>query len=404
MTYLGASTNVGTASSRARRSRLGRLRLLLVGSVVGALLAVSAPAVAAAGDAGYIVVLKDAKSSSAAVAKAHGRQYGVSASQVYAHALRGYAARLDAAQLRSLRADRSVAMVVPDGIATIDETQTGATWGIDRIDQRKLPLSGSFTYSNTGAGVTAYVIDTGIRISHSEFGGRASSGWDFVDNDADASDCNGHGTHVAGTIGGATYGVAKGVDLVAVRVLDCFGSGLWSGIIAGIDFVTAEHEAGEPAVANMSLGGGANLAVDQAVKNSIADGVAYAVAAGNANAPACIFSPARVPEAMTSGASTITDAKASFSNYGSCMDWFAPGQAVTSAWRSSDTATNTISGTSMASPHTAGVAALYLESSPAATPATVHKALASSATTRRITGIDRRFYPGTANLLLFTDH
>ena len=403
MTYLGASM-VGTASERARRTQMGRLRLLLVGSVVGALLAVSAPAVGAAGDAGYIVVLKDAGSSSAAVAKEHGKRYGVSASQVYAHALRGYAARLDAGQLRSLRADRSVAMVVPDGIATIDETQTGATWGIDRIDQRKLPLSGSFTYSNTGAGVTAYVIDTGIRISHSEFGGRATSGWDFVDNDARRERLQRARDARRRHIGGTTYGVAKGVDLVAVRVLDCSGSGLWSGIIAGIDFVTAQHQAGEPAVANMSLGGGANIALDQAVKNSIADGVAYAVAAGNSNAPACIFSPARVPEAMTVGASTITDAKASFSNWGSCMDWFAPGQAITSAWRTSDSATNTISGTSMASPHTAGVAALYLESNPAATPATVHKAIASAATTRRITGIDRRFYPGTANLLLFTDH
>lgn len=386
-----------------RRTDNGRRRLLLVALAIVALLSTAAPGVAATGDGAYIVVLKEGAAASVRDARDHGKNFGVTATQVYGHALHGYAGRLDAAQLRALRADPTVAAVVPDGLATIDETQTGATWGLDRIDQRRLPLSGTFTFTNTGAGITAYVIDTGVRTSHAEFGGRARSGWDFVDGDADASDCNGHGTHVAGTIGGATYGVAKGVDLVAVRVLDCGGSGLWSGVIAGIDFVTADHEAGEPAVANMSLGGGANIAVDLAVKNSIADGVAYAVAAGNSNAPACQFSPARVPEAMTSGASTISDAKASFSNWGSCMDWFAPGQSVTSAWRTSDSATNTISGTSMASPHTAGVAALYLQSSPGASPAAVHKALASAATTRRITGIDRRFYPGTADLLLFTD-
>jgi subtilisin family serine protease len=365
---------------------------------------VSAPGASAGGDGAYIVVLKGSATGSALAARENGRRHGVSPTRLYSSALLGYAARLNVVQLGSLRADSSVAMVVADGIASIDDTQAGATWGLDRIDQHKLPLSGTFTYGNTGAGVTAYVIDTGIRITHSEFGGRARSGWDFADGDADASDCNGHGTHVAGTIGGTTYGVAKDVELVAVRVLDCGGFGLWSSIVAGIDYVTAQHQAGDPAVANMSLGGGANLAIDLAVKNSIADGVSYAVAAGNSNLQACLFSPARVPEAMTVGASTATDAKASFSNWGSCMDWFAPGQAITSAWGSSDTATNTISGTSMASPHTAGVAALYLQSHPAASPAAVQKALASGATTRRITGIDRRFYPGTANLLLFTNY
>jgi subtilisin family serine protease len=382
---------------------MARFALVTAATLLALLLPV-APGALAGGSADYIVVLRDAAAAPATVAKAHGKRYGASATRVYSHALKGYAARLDARQLSDVRADSAVDYVVPDGIATIDDTQTGATWGIDRIDQHKLPLSGTFTYSNTGAGVTAYVIDTGIRMTHTEFGGRATSGWDFINNDADASDCNGHGTHVAGTIGGTTYGVAKDVALVAVRVLDCFGFGPWSAIIAGIDFVTAEHQPGEPAVANMSLGGGANLAVDQAVRNSIADGVSYAVAAGNSNASACAFSPARVAEAMTSGASTSTDSKASFSNWGSCMDWFAPGQGITSAWNSGDSATNTISGTSMASPHTAGVAALYLQSFPSASPASVQKALGSAATRRVISGLHRLLNPGTPNLLLFTNY
>jgi aqualysin 1 len=381
-----------------------RNRLALTAGAVVVLLLPVAPVAFAGGSRDYIVVLKDSAASSASEVASHARGSGALVRYTYSHALKGFAARLDAQQLSALRADSAVDYIVADGVMTIDTTQTGATWGLDRIDQRRLPLSGTFSYTKNGAGVTAYVIDTGVRLTHNEFGGRATSGWDFIDNDADASDCNGHGTHVAGTIGGSTYGVAKGVSIVAVRVLDCGGSAPTSVVIAGIDFVTDDHQTGEAAVANMSLGGGANIALDQALRNSIADGVSYAVAAGNSNYNACAFSPARVGEAMTSGASTIADKKASFSNWGPCMDWFAPGQDITSAWRTSDTATNTISGTSMASPHTAGVAALYLQANPSASPDAVQKALRSGATARRISGLSKLLYPSTANLLLFTNY
>jgi subtilisin family serine protease len=227
--------------------------------------------------------------------------------------------------------------------------------------------------------VIAYVIDTGIQFSHVDFGGRAVSGYDAVDGGT-ADDCNGHGTHVAGTVGGSTYGVAKEVRLVAVRVLDCGGSGSISGVIAGIDWVTANHQAGRPAVANMSLSGRVSTALDNAVARSIEDGITYAVAAANgdvAGVPqdACASSPARVAAAMTVGASDRTDAPASFSNYGPCVDLFAPGVGITSDWYTSTTATNTISGTSMATPHVTGVAALYLQTEPGASPATVSSAI-----------------------------
>ncbi len=307
------------------------------------------------------------------------REHGVRPDYVYTHALTGFAGFISDAARQGLLRDNRVVRVEPDGIATIVATQTNATWGLDRVDQRALPLSTSYTYNNTGAGVRAYIIDTGIRFAHAEFGSRAVTGYDAVDGGS-ADDCNGHGTHVAGTVGGSTYGLAKGVTLVGVRVLNCSGSGTWSGVIAGIDWVTGNHAPGTPAVANLSLGGGANSSVDAAVRRMITDGVATAIAAGNGNAggraqDACKYSPARVAEAMTIGATNSTDTKASWSNYGNCIDWFAPGVGITSAWYTSNSATNTISGTSMATPHTAGVAALYLQSNPASSAEAVRNAL-----------------------------
>jgi subtilisin family serine protease len=320
----------------------------------------------------FIVTLKE-RTNPAAVARAQ----GVRPDYVYTHALNGFAGAISDAARQGLLRDNRVVRVEPDGIATIVTTQPGATWGLDRVDQTALPLNQTYNYTNTGAGVRAYIIDTGIRFDHSEFGGRASSGYDAVDGGS-ADDCNGHGTHVSGTVGGSTYGVAKGVTLVAVRVLNCSGSGTWSGVIAGMDWVTAHHSG--PSVANMSLGGGANTSVDDAVRRMIASGVATAIAAGNGNQggraqDACKYSPARVAEAMTIGATDRTDTKASWSNYGACVDWFAPGVGITSAWYSSNTATNTISGTSMATPHTAGVAALYLQGNTGGTPQQVRDAL-----------------------------
>ncbi|OSC53636.1 serine protease, partial [Streptomyces sp. 4F] len=253
------------------------------------------------------------------------------------------------------------------------------SWGLDRIDQQNRPLDSSYTYPDSaGQGVTAYVIDTGVRITHSDFGGRASYGYDAIDNDNTAQDGHGHGTHVAGTVAGSAYGVAKQAKVVGVRVLDNSGSGTTAQVVAGIDWVA--RNAAKPAVANMSLGGGADSALDAAVRNAIASGVTFVVAAGNESTNASTKSPARVTEAITVGATTSSDARASYSNYGSVLDLFAPGSSITSAWNSGDSATNTISGTSMASPHVAGAAALHLADNPSATPAQVASALTSAAT------------------------
>jgi subtilisin family serine protease len=267
---------------------------------------------------------------------------------------------------------------------------------LDRIDQRDLPLNTTYNYNNTGADVRAYIIDTGIRTTHNEFGGRATWGTNTAGGPDD--DCHGHGTHVAGTVGGSTYGVAKGVSLVAVKVLNCAGSGTTTGVISGINWVAANGI--EPAVANMSLGGGASTALDNAVNNAVASGITFAVAAGNSSADACNYSPARAGNAITVGATTSTDARASYSNFGGCVDIFAPGSGITSAWKNSNSAKKTISGTSMATPHVTGVAALYLQGHPSANPGTVAGALTSSASTNKISNPGS----GSPNLLLFTNY
>src|SRR5439155_1358610 len=311
------------------------------------------------------------------------------------HAINGFAAYMTEQQALSLSEDSRVRFVEEDSVVEALATENNPPWGLDRIGQRDLPLNHVYSYTTTGAGVNAYIIDTGIRRTHTQFGGRALVGFDAVGDGQNTNDCNGHGTHVSGTVGGSTFGVAKSVRLFAVRVLSCSGSGSTSGVIAGVDWVTAHHIS--PAVANMSLGGGVSTALDTAVRNSISSGVTYAIAAGNSNTNAASSSPARVTEAITVGATTINDARSSFSNFGSVVDIFAPGSSILSAYNTSDTATATLSGTSMATPHVTGVAARILQATPTASPATVRNQIVSNATTNRLSGIPT----GTSNRLLF---
>jgi subtilisin family serine protease len=399
-----------TAVASAATATLGGL----AGTAVAA---PSAPAVGTISGAGaegaipgsYIVVLKPGTPAAdlvTATSRELVRKYGGTVAGNYLSTVRGFHLQATAGEAARLAADPSVAFVEQDAMvdgkalpapaASITQSKKLA-WGLDRLDQRSLPLSKSYTYKSASA-ITAYVIDTGIRTSHKEFGGRATSGWDFVDGDATANDCHGHGTHVAGTIGGATYGVAKDVKLIGLRVLGCDGSGSFSDFIAAVDWVTSHAQL--PAVANMSLGGPRSKALDAAVKRSIDKGVTYAIAAGNEDQNGCKSSPAATPDAITVGAVDSADRRADFSNWGTCLDIFAPGVNILSSAKGSDTATQKMSGTSMAAPHVAGAAALVLAAHPDWTPRQVRDDLVANA------GINLVKDPGkgSPNRLLYTGH
>ncbi len=326
--------------------------------------------------------------------------HGGRVTDVFRYALEGAVYEMTEAQARALATNPNVAWVEQDAVFTINSpgSQSNPTWGLNRVDQRNLPLNTTYVWDFMGSGVKVFILDTGIRTSHTNFGGRAS--WGKVCTGEAQSDGHGHGTHVAGTVGSTTWGVAKGVSLVAVKVCTNSGSCPTSSITCGTDFVTQQKQASPstPMVANMSLGGPASTTIDNAVNSSINAGVFYAVAAGNSNANACNTSPARVANAYTVGSTTSTDARSSFSNFGSCLDVFAPGSSITSTWNTSNTATNTISGTSMASPHAAGAAALVLEQFPTSTPAQVASTLNSRATTGKVTNPGS----GSPNRLLYT--
>ena len=349
----------------------------------------------------YIVVLDDsvvgekgAYSIAPYIAEELASRHSGKVKHIYQNALNGFSVEMSESDAEALSQDFRVQFVEEDGVMEAIATQNNPPWGLDRIDQRNLPLSATYTYNWTGSGVRVYVIDTGIRTTHSQFGGRASNVYDAFGGTG--ADCNGHGTHVSGTVGGSTYGVAKSALLRGVRVLDCSGSGSTSGVIAGVDWVRLNHIA--PAVANMSLGGGVSTALDTAVNNLSNAGVTIAVAAGNSNANACNSSPARAVNAITVGSTTTSDARSSFSNFGTCLDLFAPGSSILSAWFTSNTATATLSGTSMASPHVAGVAALYKQANPSASSTTIRNAIVNNATTGVVTNAGS----GSPNRLLYS--
>jgi subtilisin family serine protease len=351
----------------------------------------------AAAPARYIVRYSAGTDVSTAVRNLRSKDIAVG--RTFTKAIRGAVVTATPRQAAELKRSAGVAAVEPDARVTAADTQKSATWGLDRVDQRALPLSGTYTPASSGAGVSAYVIDSGVLSAHAEFGGRVTSGWSAISDGLGTGDCNGHGTHVAGTIAGKTYGVARAATVIPVRVLDCNGSGFNSDVIAGLEWVASNHQTGTPAVANLSLGSTASAMVDAAVQGVINDGVTAVVAAGNSAADACNSSPARVPGALTVAASDSADKQAAFSNYGSCVDLYAPGVAIKSASFSSTTATALMSGTSMASPHVAGAAAVMLSQSPGLLPADVASKLLSAATAGKVSASTA----GTSNRLLYAD-
>lgn len=352
---------------------------------------------------GRYIVLFNAKyesqvtSSFAAASRANdlAAAYGASVDRTYSSALKGFSAVMSAEQARRMSNDSRIKLIEPDRIVDVSSQQTGAPWNLDRIDQRALPWDSIYNYAGAGAGVHVYILDTGIRTTHQEFGGRASVAYDVIGDGQNGNDCNGHGTHVAGIVGGSTWGVAKQASLHAVRVIPCSGSGLLSGVLAGVDWVTANHLS--PAVANISATAqGSSLSLEAAINNSIASGVVYTIASGNGAGDACNFTPARTPDALTVGASDQSDLRNS--NGGPCVDLFAPGIGIVSAGIASDTATATMSGSSMASPMVAGVAALYLSANPTAGSSTAVQAIKSAATPNVLNTFDTT----SPNLLLYS--
>lgn len=351
----------------------------------------------------YVVAFKNSVGNPAREAASVAAPHGGEVRFTYTRAIKGFAVRLPVAAseafLNAMAKNPNVDYIEIDAsVSTRQTVQNNVTWGLDRVDQRNLPLSASYSYDMGGSGVRAYVVDTGIRASHIDFGGRVVTGYSVITDGNGTTDCNGHGTHVAGTIGGTTYGIAKSVVLVPVRVLDCAGSGMLSGVIAGIDWVLGDVNRTSSSLINMSLGGGASTSLDAAVAKAVSNGISVIVAAGNENANACNYSPAREPSAITVGATTTSDARASYSNYGKCLDLFAPGSSITSNWYTSDFAFSILNGTSMAAPHVAGMTALLLESSPGITPAQVSDLIKTTATTSKVASAG----VGSPNLLLYT--